>query len=178
MSRNLFTILGSLKLKWNNYYLIGPPIHFGYSYFTQKNRNIMVSDKYTFDSNGFTNFMIVDTENNHYKVGNNLWFWKWDSIEDWTLLKTGTKIPVLYYGFRVPFFGIFPNVFNINYNNINTNTNTNKTKNRFNSDDIKDILTTPKVTIMTISKPKVTISNFSNSIITANALITANACAK
>jgi hypothetical protein len=74
----------------------------------------MVSDKYTFDSNGFTNFMIVDTENNHYKVGNNLWFWKWDSIEDWSMVKKGNKIPITYYGFRLPFLGIFPNVFCIN----------------------------------------------------------------
>jgi hypothetical protein len=127
MSRNLFSILTSLKIKWNNYYLIGPPIHFGYSYFTQKNRNIMVSDKYTFDSNGFTNFMIVDTENNHYKVGNNLWFWKWDSIEDWSSIKKGTGLPISYYGFRVPFLGIFPNVVEINnindINDININKN-------------------------------------------------------
>jgi hypothetical protein len=64
--------------------------------------------------------MIVDTENNHYKVGNNLWFWKWDSIEDWSSIKKGTGLPISYYGFRVPFFGIFPNVVEINDINYNT----------------------------------------------------------
>ena len=117
MSRNLFSILGSLKLKWSNYLLIGAPIHFGYSYFSQQNRNIEISEKYTFDSNGYTNFMIIDTENNHYKVGNNPWFWKWDSIEDWSKIKKGTKIPILYYGYRVPILGFFPNIIDIN--NIN-----------------------------------------------------------
>ena len=143
MSRNLFSILSSIKLKWNNYYLIGPPIHFGYSYFTQKNRNIMVSDKYTFDSNGFTNFMIVDTENNHYQVGNNLWFWKWDSIEDWSSIKKGTRLPITYYGFRVPFLGIFPNVVEINNININDN-NTNKNKTSSCNTGIITALTTAK----------------------------------
>jgi hypothetical protein len=114
MSRNLFSMLSFLKLKWTNYYLIGLPLHCSYSYFTQKNKYIEVSEKYTFDSNGFTNFMIVDTKNNHYKVGNNLWFWKWDSIEDWTSIKKGYAIPISYYGFRVPFLGFFPNVIDIN----------------------------------------------------------------
>ena len=58
--------------------------------------------------------MIIDTENNHYKVGNNPWFWKWDSIEDWSKIKKGTKIPVLYYGYRVPILGFFPNIIDIN----------------------------------------------------------------
>ena len=141
MSRNLFSMFINLKLKWNNYYLIGPPIHFGYSYFTQKNRNIEVSEKYTFDSNGFTNFMIVDTENKHYKIGNNLWFWKWDSIEDWSSIKKGTRLPVLYYGFRVPFLGIFPNVIDIN--NINNNI-MDKNKTTSSSNALVTALTTAK----------------------------------
>jgi hypothetical protein len=142
MSRNLFSILSSLKFKWNNYYLIGLPLHCSYSYFTQKNRNIEVSEKYTFDSNGFTNFMIVDTENKHYKVSNNLWFWKWDSIEDWTVIKKGNKIPISYYGFRVPFLGIFPNVIDINYSNTNKNSSYS-----LSVEDIKDILKKPSASI-------------------------------
>ena len=156
MSRNLFSMLSSLKFKWNNYYLIGLPLHCSYSYFTQKNKYIEVFEKYTFDSNGFTNFMIVDTKNNHYKVGNNLWFWKWDSIEDWTIIKKGYALPISYYGFRVPFLGIFPNVIDINYSNTNKNSSYS-----FSTEDIKDILT----------RPSAPISN-------CNALYTANACAK
>lgn len=122
MSRNLFSIFINLKLKWNNLFLLGFPAHFSYSYFSQKNKNIEVFDKYTFDSNGYTNFMIVDTENNHYKVGNNLWFWKWDSIEDWFSVKKGTTMPIWYYGYRVPFLGFFPNIIDINNNNSLVNT--------------------------------------------------------
>lgn len=118
MSRNLFSMFINLKLKWNNLFLFGAPIHFSYSYFSQKNKNIEVFDKYTFDSNGYTNFMIVDTENNHYKVGNNLWFWKWDSIEDWFSVKKGTTMPIWYYGYRVPFLGFFPNIIDINNNSL------------------------------------------------------------
>ena len=58
--------------------------------------------------------MIIDTENNHYKVGNNLWFWKWDSIEDWSSIKKGAMLPIWYYGYRVPFLGLFPNIIDVN----------------------------------------------------------------
>ena len=157
MSRNLFSILSSLKLKWTNSILLGFPIHFSYSYFSQKNKNIEISDKYCFDANGYTNFMVIDTENNHYTIGNNLWFWKWDSIEDWSKIKNGTKIDILYYGYRVPIFGFFPNIIDSNYNNWNVN----KTNYNLSSKDIGDILTTP------------------NASITNNtALSTANVCAK
>jgi hypothetical protein len=120
MSRNLFNFF---IIKWNYSILIGFPIHFSYSYFSQKYKNIEVLDKYTFDTNGYTNFMIIDADNKHYKIGNNLWFWKWDSIEDFYNIKKGTKMSVLYYGYRVPAFGFFPNIIDTNYdtNFITTN---------------------------------------------------------
>ena len=33
-----------------------------------------------------------------------------DSLEDWSSIKIGDKISVRYYGWRVPIFGLFPNI--------------------------------------------------------------------
>jgi hypothetical protein len=54
--------------------------------------------------------MIVDTKGRHYNVNNSFWFWKWDSIEDWTNLKQDETLRVKYYGYRIPELGIFPNI--------------------------------------------------------------------
>lgn len=144
MSRNIFSVFNSIKLKWSNYFLIGPPLHFSYSYFSQKNKNIEVSDKYTFDSNGYTNFMIVDTKNKHYKVSNNLWFWKWDSIEDWHSIKKGTTLPICYYGYRVPFLGFFPNIISLNNNLTTTNNNSVNSKNNSSNNILIAAITSAK----------------------------------
>ena len=89
--------------------------HIGYVLSTQKEDNITISNKYKYVSNGFTNFMIVDTNGTHYNVNNSLWFWKWDSIEDWHKLKVGENIYAKYYGLRIPFIGCFPNIIDTNY---------------------------------------------------------------
>ena len=89
--------------------------HFLYVVSTQKEENIIIVNKYKYVSNGFTNFMIVDTNGEHYNVNNSYWFWKWDSIEDWHKLKIGHTIYAKCYGFRIPFLGCFPNIIDTNY---------------------------------------------------------------
>ena len=46
----------------------------------------------------------------HYNVNNSLWYWKWDSIEDWHNLETNKPLTIKYYGYRVPLIGVFPNI--------------------------------------------------------------------
>ena len=83
---------------------------------TNKTEEICVIKKYKYVSNGFTNFMIVDNKGRHFNVNNSFWYWKWDSIEDWTNIQVyntnekENKIFVSYYGYRIPFLGVFPNV--------------------------------------------------------------------
>ena len=64
--------------------------------------------------------MIVDTNGRHFNVNNSFWYWKWDSIEDWTnILKEGKGqevIAVSYYGYRIPFLGMFPTVVEVSAN--------------------------------------------------------------
>ena len=82
-----------------------------YAYSTQKQQTITVIKKYTFCRNGFTEFMIIDTNNKHYNVNNSWWYWKWNSLEDWSKIEPNDTVYIKYYGWRIPFLGLFPNVF-------------------------------------------------------------------
>jgi hypothetical protein len=89
--------------------------HFAYAVGTKREKEINIVSKYQFTRNGFTEFMIIDSEGNHYNVNNSFWYWKWDSIEDWSSIEANKKINTKYYGFRVPILGIFPNIVSSNY---------------------------------------------------------------
>lgn len=84
--------------------------HCAYALGTVENKIIKLNTKYQFDRNGFTEFMIVDDNGNHYNINNSFWYWKWDSIEDWHKLEPNNDIVIKYYGWRVPLFGLFPNI--------------------------------------------------------------------
>lgn len=86
----------------------------GYTYGTTTTKNIVVASKYKYDRGGFTDFMVVDKEGNHYSVNNSLWFMKWDSIEDWHSIAINKPLDIKYFGWRVPLFGAFPNIVRIN----------------------------------------------------------------
>ena len=83
---------------------------------TNKKEKIRVTKKYTYVANGYTNFMIVDDKGRHFNVNNSFWYWKWDAIEEWTNIqeqsdeKKDIFIAVSYYGYRIPFLGLFPNI--------------------------------------------------------------------
>ena len=100
-------------------YFIGLPIlsillggHMCYAIGTKEEKELFVAKKYKFDRNGFTEFMVVDINGKHYNINNSLWYWKWNSIEDWSSIKENSTINVKFYGWRVPIFGIFPNIVN------------------------------------------------------------------
>jgi hypothetical protein len=61
---------------------------------------------------GYTDFMIIDNKGRHFNVNNSLWYWKWNSIEDWHNIdeKSEEKLLIKYYGWRVPLLGLFPNI--------------------------------------------------------------------
>ena len=88
--------------------------HCTYAIGTAETKFIKIKHKYTFDRNGFTEFMIIDENDKHYNVNNSVWYWKWDSIEDGNKIKTSAeqdeKIAIKYYGWRGPLFGMFPNI--------------------------------------------------------------------
>ena len=97
--------------------------NFVYAVFTREEKEIIVKKKYKFDRSGFTEFMIIDSNDKHYNLNNSLWYWKWDSIEDWYLIKEEQKLNTLTYGWRVPILGMFPNIVSSQHNKNNKNDN-------------------------------------------------------
>ena len=84
--------------------------HFLYTSFTSHNTEIRVKNKYKYVKGGFTHFMIIDEKNVHYNVHNSFWYGKWDAVEDWSNINIGEHLCIKYYGYRIPFLGMFPNI--------------------------------------------------------------------
>lgn len=84
-----------------------------YTLSTTEKKVIEIESKYQFDTNGFTNFMIVTKDGSHMRVNNSFWYWKFNSIEDWYKIKVTDKIEVKKYGYRIPILRIFPNIVGI-----------------------------------------------------------------
>ena len=113
----LFRLFKDFKIPKDLPYEIGLPFiplvlgaHLCYAIGTKEEKEIVVSKKYKFDRNGFTEFMIIDNFGKHYNVNNSVWYWKWNSIEDWSSIQENQKMHVKFYGWRVPLFGVFPNI--------------------------------------------------------------------
>jgi hypothetical protein len=95
--------------------------HLSYTLLTTKDKYLTITNKYLYTENGFTKFMIIDNHHNHYCINNSLWYWKWDSIEDWNKIHINDKLHVKLYGYRIPLFSLFPNIFYTQYQNKNEN---------------------------------------------------------
>lgn len=130
MSRTFFNIIFKNLLKSKNpVILLTTSVtmissNFFYAILTREEKEIIVKKKYKFDRSGFTEFMIIDSNDKHYNLNNSLWYWKWDSIEDWHSIKEEQKLNTLTYGWRLPILGMFPNIVSSQYNKSNKNDNT------------------------------------------------------
>lgn len=92
----------------------GVSSHCAYALGTSKNEKSTIVKKYKMVRNGFTDFMVIDEKGRHFNLNNSFWYWKWDSIEDWSNIKEGDELYFKYYGWRVPVFGLFPNIYMTN----------------------------------------------------------------
>ena len=125
MSSNLFKIIsdilkliGTKSININKVDLsvnatitcLASSIHSFYAYGTSTTEDITIANKYKMVNHGSTKFMIHDENGRHYCVNNSLWYWKWDSIEDWSKMNKGDGVKVKYYGIRSPLLGLFPNI--------------------------------------------------------------------
>lgn len=85
--------------------------HGMYALKTADSEKSVIVKKYKVVRNGFTDFMVMDEKGRHFNVNNSLWYWKWNSIEDWSNIKEGEELYFKYYGWRIPVFGLFPNIY-------------------------------------------------------------------
>jgi hypothetical protein len=120
--KNLFKIKNPVVLLTTSVTMISS--NFFYAILTKEEKEIVVKKKYKFDRSGFTEFMIIDSNDKHYNLNNSLWYWKWDSIEDWYSIHEEQKLNTLTYGWRVPILGLFPNIVSSQYNKNRKNENT------------------------------------------------------
>ena len=88
-------------------FLVGHGI---YAFSTKKTDAVVIAKKYKMNRRGYTDFMIIDEDGRHFNVNNSLWYWKWNSIEDWHKIEEKKQILIKYYGWRVPVLGLFPNI--------------------------------------------------------------------
>lgn len=86
-------------------------LHYSFYKLTDKRKTIIPKEKYVKVDNGFSRFMIVDENNNHYTVSKLLWKCKFDNAEQYSSMEIGKSISAHYYGFRFPFFRIYPHIY-------------------------------------------------------------------
>ena len=72
---------------------------------------MQIRQKYKYNVCGYTRFMIIDQHGTHYYVNNSLFYWKWNAIEDYYDIKIGKYYAAKTFGYRVPMFGLFPNIY-------------------------------------------------------------------
>ena len=84
--------------------------HAMYALGTGTEEEIPITRKYAMVRHGFTEFMVVDSRGRHFNVNNSLWYWKWDSVEEWYRIQEGETRRVRMYGWRSPLWGMFPNI--------------------------------------------------------------------
>ena len=96
-------------------FICGSFLHLSYSLGTSDFKYSKIIKKYKMVRNGFTDFMIITDDEKHYNVNNSLWYWKWNSIEDCCDMQEGETIYFDYYGWRIDFLGIFPNIYCCRY---------------------------------------------------------------
>lgn len=79
-------------------------------------KEITISKKYTM-LNGVryltTRYMVTATDGSIYQVSNVWWLADFNNVEDWNNMDVGKTYRVKGWGYRIPLFNVFPNVYEI-----------------------------------------------------------------
>ena len=79
-------------------------------------KEITIAKKYTSIGGvryAYTQYMIVATDGSIYQVSNVWWHADFNNEEDWNALEIGKTYRVKGWGYRVPLFGMYPNIYKI-----------------------------------------------------------------
>jgi len=95
-------------------------LHGMYAYVTVSQKNIKIMSKYI---DKYNNNIVIDINNNLYKVNNSFWHQKWNSSKDWNEIQIGTHLSAKMYGINVPYLGVIPNIILLNNDNYSKNSN-------------------------------------------------------
>lgn len=84
-----------------------------YPYITYFSRIITINNVTYFKENGVGINLVSDTEGNVYEVKNTNYYLFYRSAEVLSQLKNGMKVKIYGYGYRIPFFNIYPKIIGI-----------------------------------------------------------------
>ena len=87
-------------------------LHYFYTTSTLRTVSFTVKSKYVLYEK-FSKLMVSSTNGEVFEVCNNVWLWKWRSVELWDKLKEGSTYKFKIYGHRYPIIEFFPSVVEI-----------------------------------------------------------------
>jgi hypothetical protein len=76
-------------------------------------KNIVVKSKYTMFLVNKTLFMVIGDDGVNYEISSSLLYWQWNVPEIWHTIVPNQKYTIKFYGWRVPFLGLYPQVVKI-----------------------------------------------------------------
>lgn len=89
-------------------------INIGLFFGTHFTKDITIKDKYIRYRKSASNYNVVDSEGNIYKI-DNVWFkGDFNRAEDYQRLEKGKTYKVTGYGVRVPMIDMYPKIYRIN----------------------------------------------------------------
>lgn len=80
--------------------------------FTHFEKNITIKQKYLRSPYRKADlYMIVDNNNTIYELNNTWWKFDFNRAEKWSMLEINNMYKVKGYGFRIPIFNMYPNIY-------------------------------------------------------------------
>jgi hypothetical protein len=81
-----------------------------YAYATKKNKIITIKNSTYFRQSKYGYNLISDKDNNIYQVKNSIYYLFFNSAELYQQLEVNKTYNITYYGYRIPFLNMYPNI--------------------------------------------------------------------
>ena len=80
---------------------------------TKKEKSFKIKDKFMYVNQYYTNFMVVDENNNCYKITNTFLGWNFNRFEMYGSLEVGKMYNFKFYGYKNTLFSMYPNIIQV-----------------------------------------------------------------